>query len=77
VHNGKAVRRLFRAKSVTGEMYTVVEWQISVPAFTRDKQKYKTTELSRLTLLGGEPVIPRMDGRLEIARTGEIIREVE
>jgi hypothetical protein len=70
-------RRLFRAKSVTGEIYTVVEWRVCTPSSERDPQKSESTGPSCLTLIGGEPVIPRMDGRLEIARTGEIIREVK
>ncbi|HEV7717633.1 MAG TPA: hypothetical protein VGO70_01520 [Arsenicitalea sp.] len=70
-------RRLFRAKSVTGEIYTVVEWRSATPSSERDPQKSESAGPSRLALIGGELVIPRMDGRLEIARTGEIIREVK
>jgi hypothetical protein len=68
--------RRFQAKSITGHVYTVIEWQRVSPTHANAAQGTEALGPKHLTLASGEPVTPRKAGGFEIARTGEVIREI-
>jgi hypothetical protein len=77
VQGEKREFRRFQAKSGTGDIYTVIEWQHLPSTRSVSQSAAEATAHRRLTLLNGEPVSPRKEGgAYEIVLTGEVIREI-